>query len=138
MAALGMGPGEHMLGEYTVHVDAASARLADGTLAGSILSLDTAIRNLVSITGCDLSDAFATVTTTPAALLGLQGERGRIAPGYLADLTVLTPDLRVAKTIIGGRIAYEAPPARRHHDTAPASSDPVWRHSGAASPRSSH
>jgi N-acetylglucosamine-6-phosphate deacetylase len=108
MAALGMGPGEHMLGEYRVHVDATSARLEDGTLAGSILSLDTAIRNLVSIAGCDLSDAVATVTTTPAALLGLQRERGCIAPGYLADLTFLTPDLRVAKTMVEGRTVYEA------------------------------
>jgi N-acetylglucosamine-6-phosphate deacetylase len=85
-------------------VDDASARLPDGTLAGSILSLDTAITNLMHFAGCSLSDALATVTTTPAALLGEQAERGRIAPGYLADLTLLTPDLRVAGTIIRGEL----------------------------------
>ena len=106
MAALGMGPGQHLLGEYEVVVDDVSARLPDGVLAGSILSLDAAIRNLIHFAGCSLSDALATVTTTPAALLGLQAERGRIAPGYLADLTLLTPDLRVVGTIIRGRPVY--------------------------------
>ena len=71
MAALGMGPGRHMLGEYEVIVDDVSARLPDGVLAGSILSLDAAIRNLIHFTGCSLSDALTTVTTTPATLLGL-------------------------------------------------------------------
>ncbi len=108
MAALGMGPGKHMLGEYEVFVDAASARLADGVLAGSILSLDAALRNLTRITGCALADALATVTTTPATLLGLHAERGRIAPGYLADLTLLTPDLHVAGTVIRGKLVYSA------------------------------
>jgi N-acetylglucosamine-6-phosphate deacetylase len=108
MAALGMGPGIHGLGEYQVTVDAVSARLADGTLAGSILSLDTAVRNLIRVAGCTLADALATVTTTPAALLGLQAERGRIAPGYLADLTLLTPDLHVAGTVIRGQLVYSA------------------------------
>jgi N-acetylglucosamine-6-phosphate deacetylase len=138
MAALGMGPGEHLLGEYEVFVDDASARLADGTLAGSILSLDTAVRNLIGVTGCALPDALATVTSTPARLLGLEGERGRIAPGYLADLTLLTPDMRVAKTLVEGRIVYEASPTRRQQDTQPASAGRAWRHDGASGPRSSH
>ncbi len=71
MAALGMGPGRHLLGDYEVLVDDSSARLADGTLAGSILSLDQGLRNLVRETGCSLEQALATVTTTPARLLGL-------------------------------------------------------------------
>jgi N-acetylglucosamine-6-phosphate deacetylase len=108
MAALGMGPGTHLLGDYEVVVDKTSARLADGTLAGSILSLDAAVRNLVAETGCALGEALATVTTTPAALLGFAGERGQIAPGFHADLTLLTPELRVAKTVVGGRVVYEA------------------------------
>ena len=48
MAALGMGPGRHLLGDYEVIVDGTSARLPDGTLAGSILSLDQGVRNLVA------------------------------------------------------------------------------------------
>jgi N-acetylglucosamine-6-phosphate deacetylase len=108
MAALGMPAGTHVLGDYEVIVDATSARLADGTLAGSILSLDQALRNLISLTGCTLAEALPTVTTTPAKAIGLGGERGRVEPGYAADLVLLTPDLRVHTTIAEGEIVYSA------------------------------
>ena len=91
MAALGMPPGVHLLGDYEVTVDATSARLADGTLAGSILSLDQALRNLIAAAGCTLAEALPTITTTPAKAIGLDGQRGRIEPGYTADLVLLTP-----------------------------------------------
>ena len=106
MAALGMPAGNHLLGDYDVTVDATSARLADGTLAGSILSLDQAVRNLIDITGCALADALATVTTTPAKAIGLARERGRIAPGYVADMVLLSRDLRVRATIAEGQVVY--------------------------------
>lgn len=109
MAALGMAPGVHRLGDFEVTVDETSARLADGTLAGSILSPDQALRNLIAFTGCTLRDALATVTTTPAKALGLDHERGRIAPGYVADLALLTPDLRVQATMVAGEAVYTAP-----------------------------
>ncbi|MFO7694189.1 MAG: N-acetylglucosamine-6-phosphate deacetylase [Vicinamibacterales bacterium] len=108
MAALGMPPGSHRLGDYDVIVDATSCRLADGTLAGSILELDQALRNLLDITGCTLDEALETMTTTPAKLLGLDGERGRIAPGYTADIVLLSSDLRVQTTIASGDIVYSA------------------------------
>jgi N-acetylglucosamine-6-phosphate deacetylase len=108
MAALGMPPGKHRLGDYDVIVDATSCRLADGTLAGSILELDQALRNLIAITGCPLGEALETMTTTPATLLGLEGERGRIAPGFSADLVLLSPDLRVQTTIAEGELVYSA------------------------------
>jgi N-acetylglucosamine-6-phosphate deacetylase len=107
MAALGMPPGAHRLGDYDVIVDATSCRLADGTtLAGSILEPDQALRNLVSITGCALGEALETMTTTPAQLLGMEGERGRIAPGFVADMVLLSPDLRVQTTIAAGEVVY--------------------------------
>jgi len=108
MAALGMPPGRHLLGDFEVIVDEKSARLADGTLAGSILSLDQAVRNLIDVTGCTLAEALATVTTTPAGAIGVDGERGRIAAGYVADLVLLSPDLRVKMTIAEGEIVHTA------------------------------
>jgi N-acetylglucosamine-6-phosphate deacetylase len=108
MAALGMPPGHHRLGDYDVIVDATSCRLADGTLAGSILELDQALRNLIEITGCTLGEALETMTTTPARLLGLEGERGRIAPGFVADMVLLSPDLKVETTIAAGEIVHTA------------------------------
>ena len=106
MAALGMPPGQYYLNDFEVTVTETEARLANGTLAGSILPLDAAVRNLIDFTGCSLSEALATVTTTPAALLGLSQQRGRIAPGFIADLVLLTPDLEVALTITAGEITY--------------------------------
>lgn len=108
MAALGMAPGAHRLGDYDVVVDATSARLPDGVLAGSILALDQALRNVIEITGCGLSDALAMMTSTPARLLGLDGALGRIAPGCAADLVLLSPDLRVRQTIVGGEVVFTA------------------------------
>jgi N-acetylglucosamine-6-phosphate deacetylase len=113
MAALGMPPGRHRLGEYDVIVDATSCRLDDGSpagsvLAGSILEMDQALRNLIAITGCSLGDALETMTMTPARLLGMEGERGRVAPGYVADMVLLSPDLRVQTTIASGEVVYSA------------------------------
>lgn len=108
MAALGMGPGRHLLGDYECIVDRDSARLPDGTLAGSILSLDQGVRNLIAQTNCSLEDALATVTTTPARLLGLSRERGRIEPGYVADMVLLSREHQVRMTIAKGEIVYTA------------------------------
>ncbi len=107
MAALGMPPGEYELGDFRVTVDETTCRLPDGTLAGSILSLDTAVRNLIAFTGCTLPQALTTVTTIPASLLGLDGRKGQITPGYDADLVLLTPDFQVATTVVGGEIVYD-------------------------------
>jgi len=109
MAALGMPAGMHRLGEYDVIVDTTSCRLIDGgALAGSILEPDQALRNLIGTTGCTLGEALETMTTTPARLLGLEGERGRIAPGLAADLVLLSPDLQVRATIASGEVVYSA------------------------------
>ncbi|MCX6550640.1 MAG: amidohydrolase family protein, partial [Acidobacteria bacterium] len=82
--------------------------LADGTLAGSILSLDQAIRNVMAFAGCPLDAVLPTVTTTPARLLGLEHERGQIAPGFVADLVLLSPDHQVRATIAAGELVYQA------------------------------
>jgi N-acetylglucosamine-6-phosphate deacetylase len=99
MGALGMLPGKHKLGDFEVTVDETSARLSDGRLAGSILSLDQAVRNFMAFSGCSLSEALETVTATPAKVLGLKN-RGQIAPGFVADMVLLTPDLRVVKAFV--------------------------------------
>lgn len=108
MAALGMPPGQHLLGDYAVTVDGETCRLADGTLAGSILSMDQALRNLIAFTGCTLEEALQTITTTPARAIGLEHERGQVAPGFVADLVLLSPDLHVRGTIVDGELVYAA------------------------------
>jgi N-acetylglucosamine-6-phosphate deacetylase len=106
MAAMGMPQGRSRLGDFDVFVDDTSARLADGTLAGSILTEDIALRNLLRFTGCSLADGLAALTSTPAALLGLT-DRGRIQAGLRADLVLLDGDLQVMATVAGGQLVYE-------------------------------
>ncbi len=106
MAAMGMSPGDYLLGDFNVTVDEHSARLPDGTLAGCILSLDAILRAFIAFTGASLADTVATVTATPARLLGLGDELGGIAPGMAADLTLMTPDLRIVETFVAGQSVY--------------------------------
>lgn len=107
MAALGSGPGTFTLGDQTVTVHDDRATLPDGTLAGSVLPLDAAVRNLRRMTGCSLSAAVQTVTTTAANLLNLP-QKGVIAPGKDADLVLLTPDLEVTATFVAGKMIYNS------------------------------
>lgn len=107
MAALGMPPGRYQLGSQEVMVTETEATLADGTLAGSILALDQAVRNWLLWTNCTVAQAIATVTSTPAALLGLSHEVGHLAAGYAADFVILSPELQVEKTFVNGQLAYQ-------------------------------
>jgi N-acetylglucosamine-6-phosphate deacetylase len=84
-------------------VGPAGVRTPSGRLAGSVVSMDEALRNLVSFAGCTPADAIGCASTTPARLIGAS-TKGKVAPGYDADLVLLTPELRVAATIIGGAV----------------------------------
>lgn len=105
MAALGMPPGRYHLGDFDVTVDETSARLPNGTLAGSILKMDAALRNWMAYTGCTLSQAAACASANPADLLGLK-TKGRIRPGADADLVVLDSNREVAATLVGGEVVF--------------------------------
>jgi N-acetylglucosamine-6-phosphate deacetylase len=109
VAALGAPPGRVRLGRVTAATSAGdgAVRLPDGTLAGSVLSLDRAVRNLVAFAGAPLAEAVRAVTSTPAAVLGL-ADRGVVAPGAVGDLVLLSDAGEVAATVIGGRIAHDA------------------------------
>ncbi len=101
-AATGMPDGEYMLGRHTVQKCMGGVRLPDGTLAGSTLTMDQALRNLVGL-GLDLAQASARVSTYAADYLGLQ-ERGRLAPGAYADMVVLDRDLNLQAVYIEGEL----------------------------------
>jgi N-acetylglucosamine-6-phosphate deacetylase len=113
MSAMGMPPGRYTIGGQVVVVDQTSARLENGTLAGSILSMDQAVRNMVSLGVCSLPEALRTASQTPAEALGLGGSLGRLLPGYPADFVLLDEDLVVQGVFIGGRLAYASSAAGR-------------------------
>lgn len=106
MAAMGCADDTYLLGDYAVTVADGTARLADGTLAGSVVTLDTAVRNVWAWTGCSRWEAVRGATAVPAQLLNLKN-KGRLAVGCDADLVLLDADLQVVQTIIGGKI-FEA------------------------------
>jgi N-acetylglucosamine-6-phosphate deacetylase len=105
MAAAGMPPGEYALGGRRVVVDGTAATLPDGTLAGAILTLDQAVRNLVRWTDASPADALRTASEVPARLLGLD-RAGRLEAGADADLALFDDELRVQATIVEGHVAY--------------------------------
>lgn len=98
--ACGLPEGASELGGQAVVVRSGAARLPDGTLAGSVLTLDQALRNAVA-SGATLPSASRALSGTPAAYLGL-GDRGTIREGLRADLVVLDAELRVQDVIVGG------------------------------------
>ena len=99
-SASGMPDGEYMLGRQVVHKCLGGVRLADGTLAGSTLTMDQALRNLVKI-GLELDDASKRVSTYAADFLGLS-DRGRLQVHAYADLVVLDRDLNLVAVYIEG------------------------------------
>ena len=105
-AAAGLPIGSRArLGDQTIIAGEKTAILENGTLAGSILTMDEAFRMLVNRIGLSLTDAARVCSTTPAAALNAT-EIGAIDVGKAADLTVLTRDLRVARTYVGGEPSY--------------------------------
>jgi N-acetylglucosamine-6-phosphate deacetylase len=90
------------LGEQTIVAGERTALLEDGTLAGSILTMDTAFRLLIKRIGLSYSEASRMCSTTPAAAIKA-ADFGAIEEGKLADLTILDRDLRVVQTFLGGK-----------------------------------
>jgi N-acetylglucosamine-6-phosphate deacetylase len=99
-AAAGMPDGEYRLGSHRVTKCMGGVRLPDGTLAGSTLTMDQALRNLVTL-GLTLRDASLRVSTHAADYLGLH-DRGRIDEGHHADLVVLDRDLQLQRVLVEG------------------------------------
>jgi len=103
MVAAGMGDGEYRLGALTVQVRDGEARLADGdSLAGSTLTMDSALRNAVRLAGVPLADAAVSASLTPARALGIADRVGSLETGKQADLVVLDEDLRVVSVMQRG------------------------------------
>ncbi len=100
-AATGMPDGDYKLGRQVVTKCLGGVRLANGTLAGSTLTMDQALRNLVDRIGLGLADASRRLSTHAADHLRL-ADRGRLQPGAWADAVVLDKDLRVQDVIIEG------------------------------------
>jgi N-acetylglucosamine-6-phosphate deacetylase len=101
-SATGMPDGEHHLGEQRIQKCMGAVRLADGTLAGSVLTMDQAFRNLVQSLGLTRAQASALTSTRAADYLG-ESDIGRLQVGAAADVVVLNADLHVQQVYTQGQ-----------------------------------
>jgi N-acetylglucosamine-6-phosphate deacetylase len=107
VAAAGMPPGRYQLGGADVLLtDEGVPRSPEGTIAGSALTLDRAVRNIVSV-GVDEATALASATIVPAEAIG-EPRLGRLAPGAVADLVWWSDDLEPRKVWVDGQVVFDA------------------------------
>lgn len=103
----GLTDGEYDLGGQNVTVNGVQCRLSDGTIAGSILTLNKAVFNLASV-GVPLHEAVNAASLYPATVLGLENERGAIAEGLKADMVLCDREMNVKRVIRNGKTVYRA------------------------------
>ncbi|MGB9106146.1 MAG: amidohydrolase family protein, partial [Terriglobales bacterium] len=97
----GMGDGRYRLGGFEFEVRGERAE-HNGRLAGSVLTLDRAVRNAMKFTGCELQCAVRMATLNPALVAGFAGRKGQLVEGADADIVVLTPDGQPMHTFVAG------------------------------------
>ena len=102
MRACGLADGRYKLYDYDVTVAEGSARLANGTLAGSVLTMSQAVQNMVELAGLPIDKVIPLATEVPARILGVADRKGKLEKGYDADLVVLTPKFEIERVFARG------------------------------------
>jgi N-acetylglucosamine-6-phosphate deacetylase len=102
MSATGMPDGTYMLGDMEVEVRDGRCT-SGGILAGSVLTLDRGVQNLVEFTGADLGTAVAAASHNPSQLMGIEDDWGSLDVGRIANITVLSRSAEVIQTFLAGR-----------------------------------
>lgn len=104
MMATGLDDGKYELGGQDVYVKEGAARLEDGTLAGSTLTLNKAVYNMVNMVNVPLEDAVRMASLNPAKAIGLDNKKGSIEIGKDADLIIFDENIDISVTIVKGQI----------------------------------
>lgn len=105
--ATGLADGEYELGGEKIVVKEGISRTVAGSLAGSTLTLDAAIRNLIAFTPLSFEEVLPMATSVPAEAMNWYGEKGVIRPGADADITIFDHELNVRMTMVAGRIVFQ-------------------------------
>jgi len=106
MRAAGMPEGVYELGGQEVTVTKGQARLKDETLAGSVLTMDKAVKNMVNKIGIQLPKAIQMASFSPARSIGIDDRKGSLEPGKDADIVILNKNLETELTMVAGKIVY--------------------------------
>ena len=102
----GMPDGEYTLGGQAIFVHGIECRLADGTIAGSMLTLERAVKNMWDYSGLPLHEAVNMASRNPARVLGIEDRKGTLEPGSDADIAIIDRDFAVQQTIVEGRTVF--------------------------------
>lgn len=105
--AAGLADGDYDLGGHIVHVADGIARTSSGSLAGSTLTLDKAVRNVIQFAGVSLNQALAMASRVPAEAMGWSGRKGVLVPGADADVILFDSSLNIRGSIIAGNLVYD-------------------------------
>jgi N-acetylglucosamine-6-phosphate deacetylase len=105
-SAAGAPAGRYRLGGRDVVSDGSAVRLEDGTLAGSVATMDELVRRMGELANGSRERAMTAASESPAAVLG-EPHLGRLCPGAHADLIILDAQMRVRLTMVAGRIVFE-------------------------------
>ncbi len=104
----GLADGEYTLGGQPIFVKGIECRLADGTIAGSVLKLNDAVRNFKEHTDLPIWQIVNMASLNPARTIGADAEKGSLCPGKDADIIIADEDFRIQATYIGGNCKYTA------------------------------
>ena len=104
----GLADGEYTLGGQPIFVKGIECRLADGTIAGSVLKLNNAVRNLMDYTDLPVWEAVNAASLNPARRIGVDDRKGSLETGKDADIAIVNENFDVLRTIVGGRSVYSA------------------------------
>lgn len=109
IAGMGLAPGTYDLGGQVMEVKTDAAYVAGtNTLAGSIVTMDGCIRQLINYTGCSIEQALLSASTHPARALGaMASQKGSLEFGADADFVLLDESLHVVQTYIAGQLVFE-------------------------------
>lgn len=103
---MGMNPGRYEWYDEFVNYDGESLKLDNGTIAGGVMSLNKAIRNVMKFTNCNLTQAVQMTSLLPAKKLGIDKEYGSIESGKKANIVLLDNDYEVKHTLVNGKLVY--------------------------------
>ena len=112
MRACGLPDGISELGGQTVYVENGAARLADGTIAGSVVTMNLALKNFRENTGATVPEVVRMVTENQAQELGLFEKIGSLSPGAAADITIFDENFTILHTFVDGLEVYKNPAIR--------------------------
>jgi len=113
MRAAGMPPGESILGDLDnglkVIVEDGVAKLPDrSAFAGSVVTADKLVSNMITLAEVPLTDAIKMITSTPAAIMGVADRKGSLVVGKDADIVIFDQDIKIQYTIIGGKVVHSS------------------------------